>query len=73
MFAEYCFKQNRTLQHMAMLTYQTAYLKANYPIEYMAALLTTNSGDQDKVQRYIASCMAMGIKVEPPDVKSIRR
>ena len=67
MFAEYCFNKSHSTAY-GYVTYQTAYLKANYPIEYMAALLTTNSGDQDKVQRYIASCMAMGIRVEPPDV-----
>jgi len=51
-----------------MLTYQTAYLKANYPVEYMAALLTANSGDTDKVQRYISSCLNMNIQIEPPDI-----
>lgn len=65
--ASNCFNKSHSTAY-GYVTYQTAYLKANYPIEYMAALLTTNSGDQDKVQRYIASCMAMGIKVEPPDV-----
>jgi len=65
--ASNCFNKSHSTAY-GYVTYQTAYLKANYPIEYMAALLTTNSGDQDKVQRYIASCMAMGIRVEPPDV-----
>jgi DNA polymerase-3 subunit alpha len=50
------------------VTYQTAYLKANYPVEYMAALLTANSDDRDKVQMYIAGCLRMGIDVEPPDI-----
>ncbi|MEM9806010.1 MAG: OB-fold nucleic acid binding domain-containing protein, partial [Cyanobacteria bacterium P01_D01_bin.56] len=50
------------------VTYQTAYLKANYPVEYMAALLTAISGDQDKVQMHIANCVSMGIEVLPPDV-----
>ncbi|NES71667.1 MAG: trans-splicing intein-formed DNA polymerase III subunit alpha C-terminal partner DnaE-C, partial [Okeania sp. SIO2D1] len=48
--------------------YQTAYLKANYPVEYMAALLTANSGNQDKVEKYLATCQSMNIKVEPPDI-----
>jgi DNA polymerase-3 subunit alpha len=66
-FAEYCFNKSHSCAY-GYVTFQTAYLKANYPVEYMAALLTANSGDQDKVQRYIASCLAMGIQVEPPDI-----
>ncbi|HCF26948.1 MAG TPA: trans-splicing intein-formed DNA polymerase III subunit alpha C-terminal partner DnaE-C, partial [Cyanobacteria bacterium UBA11049] len=50
------------------VTYQTAYLKANYPVEYMAALLTANSGDTDKVQKYLSTCMSMNIQIEPPDI-----
>jgi DNA polymerase-3 subunit alpha len=65
--ASNCFNKSHSFAY-GYVTYQTAYLKANYPVEYMAALLTTNSGDQDKVQKYIASCMAMGIQVEPPDI-----
>ena len=68
-FAEYCFNKSHSMAY-AYITYQTAYLKANYPVEYMAALLTANSGDQDKVQRYIANCLKLGIEVEPPDVNS---
>jgi DNA polymerase III subunit alpha len=67
MFAEYCFNKSHSTAY-GYVTYQTAFLKANYPVEYMAALLTANSGDQDKVQRYIATCMTMGIEVEPPDI-----
>ncbi|UBF28974.1 trans-splicing intein-formed DNA polymerase III subunit alpha C-terminal partner DnaE-C [Kovacikia minuta CCNUW1] len=65
--ASNCFNKSHSTAY-GYVTFQTAYLKANYPVEYMAALLTANSGDQDKVQKYIATCMAMGIKVEPPDV-----
>ncbi|MBW4467119.1 MAG: DNA polymerase III subunit alpha [Pegethrix bostrychoides GSE-TBD4-15B] len=67
MFAEYCFNKSHSTAY-GYITYQTAYLKANYPVEYMAALLTSNSGDQDKVQKYIATCMNMGITVEPPSI-----
>jgi DNA polymerase-3 subunit alpha len=67
LFAEYCFNKSHSTAY-GYVTYQTAYLKANYPVEYMAALLTANSGDQDKVQKYIATCMSMGIQVEPPDI-----
>ncbi len=66
-FAEYCFNKSHSCAY-GYVTYQTAYLKANYPVEYMAALLTANSGDQDKVQKYIATCLAMGITVESPDI-----
>lgn len=65
--ASNCFNKSHSCAY-GYVTYQTAYLKANYPVEYMAALLTANSGDQDKVQKYIATCMAMGIKVLPPDL-----
>ncbi len=67
LFAEYCFNKSHSTAY-GYVTYQTAYLKANYPVEYMAALLTANSGDQDKVQKYIATCINMGITVEPPDI-----
>ncbi|MDJ1175690.1 DNA polymerase III subunit alpha [Roseofilum capinflatum] len=66
-FAEYCFNKSHSTAY-AYVTYQTAYLKANYPVEYMAALLTSNSGDQDKVGKYIANCREMGISIEPPDI-----
>lgn len=62
-----CFNKSHSTAY-GYVTYQTAYLKANFPVEYMAALLTANSGDQDKVQRYIATCITMGIEVLPPDV-----
>lgn len=67
LFAEYCFNKSHSTAY-GYVTYQTAYLKANYPVEYMAALLTANSGDQDKVQKYIATCLSIGIQVEPPDI-----
>ncbi|MBD2021566.1 trans-splicing intein-formed DNA polymerase III subunit alpha C-terminal partner DnaE-C [Leptolyngbya sp. FACHB-36] len=65
--ASNCFNKSHSTAY-GYVTYQTAYLKANYPTEYMAALLTANSGDQDKVQKYIATCISMGIQVEPPDI-----
>jgi DNA polymerase-3 subunit alpha len=66
-FAEYCFNKSHSMAY-GYVTYQTAYLKANYPVEYMAALLTAISGDQDKVQMHIANCISMGIEVLPPDI-----
>jgi len=65
--ASNCFNKSHSMAY-GYVTYQTAYLKANYPVEYMAALLTANSGTQDKVQKYIATCMSMNIQVEPPDI-----
>ncbi len=66
-FAQYCFNKSHSMAY-GYVTFQTAYLKANYPVEYMAALLTAISGDQDKVQMHIANCVSMGIEVLPPDV-----
>ncbi|MGI0486695.1 OB-fold nucleic acid binding domain-containing protein [Pantanalinema rosaneae CENA516] len=71
LIASNCFNKSHSTAY-GYVTYQTAYLKANYPVEYMAALLTANSGDQDKVQRYISTCLAMGIEVEPPDINRSR-
>ena len=67
--ASNCFNKSHSVAY-GYVTYQTAYLKANYPVEYMAALLSSISSDQDKVQRYIANCRNMGISVVQPDVNS---
>ncbi len=67
-FAEYCFNKSHSTAY-GYVTYQTAYLKANYPIEYMAALLTENSDNTDKVQKYIDSCQReLKIEVVPPNI-----
>lgn len=65
--ASNCFNKSHSTAY-GYVTYQTAYLKANYPVEYMAALLTASSGNTDKVQKYIATCASMSIEVEPPDI-----
>ena len=65
--ASNCFNKSHSTAY-AYVTYQTAYLKANYPVEYMAALLTASSGNQDKVEKYRENCQKMGIDVEPPDI-----
>lgn len=65
--ASNCFNKSHSTAY-GYVTYQTAYLKANYPVEYMAALLTANSGDTVKMQKYISSCMSMNIQIEPPDI-----
>lgn len=51
-----------------LVAYQTAYMKANYPVEYMAALMTAESGDVAKVSSAVSECRRMGIKVLPPDI-----
>ncbi|MGB8698659.1 MAG: OB-fold nucleic acid binding domain-containing protein [Thermosynechococcaceae cyanobacterium] len=65
--ASNCFNKSHSTAY-GYVTYQTAYLKANYPVEYMAALLSANSGDQDKIPKYITTCVNMGIQVEPPNL-----
>ncbi|MEN9207322.1 MAG: hypothetical protein Q6L50_02935 [Gloeomargarita sp. GMQP_bins_120] len=67
LIASNCFNKSHSTAY-AYITYQTAYLKANYPVEYMAALLSSQIGNQDKIQRYIATCQSMGIQVDPPDI-----
>ena len=71
LFAEYCFNKSHSTAYGAV-TYQTAYLKAHFPVAYMASLLTVNSGSSDKVQRYISNCNSIGIEVMPPDINSSR-
>jgi DNA polymerase-3 subunit alpha len=66
-FAEYGFNKSHSTAY-AMISYQTAYLKANYPVEFMAALLSIRMGSQDKVAQYISEVSRMGITVLPPDI-----
>lgn len=66
-FASYCFNRSHSAAY-AFVAYQTAYLKAHYPVEYMSALLSSVSSDQEKTQLYISECQKMGIKVLAPDV-----
>jgi len=66
-FAEYSFNKSHSAAY-ALITYQTAYLKAHYPAEFMAALLSIEADNTDKVISSIAECKKMGIEVLPPDV-----
>ncbi|HJW88818.1 MAG TPA: DNA polymerase III subunit alpha, partial [Dehalococcoidia bacterium] len=66
-FAGYAFNKAHSVSY-AMLAYQTAYLKANFPAEYMTALLITHTGDQEKTASAIADCQRLGIPVLPPDI-----
>jgi DNA polymerase-3 subunit alpha len=66
-FADYAFNRAHSAGY-GVVSYWTAYLKANYPTEYMAALLTSVKDDKDKSAQYLNECRRMGIKVLPPDV-----
>jgi DNA polymerase-3 subunit alpha len=66
-FAGYGFNKSHAAAY-ALVAYQTAYFKANYPVEFMAALLTSEMGDTDKIVKYIEECRAIGVEVKPPDV-----
>jgi DNA polymerase-3 subunit alpha len=66
-FSDYAFNKAHTAAY-GLVSYWTAYLKANYPAEYMAALLTSVGDDKDKSALYLNECRHMGIKVLPPDV-----
>jgi DNA polymerase-3 subunit alpha len=68
-FAEYGFNKSHSCAY-AYVAYVTAYLKAHFPVEFMAALLTSETGKPDKVVKYINECRDMGITVLPPDVNS---
>ncbi|NUT92732.1 MAG: DNA polymerase III subunit alpha [Saccharothrix sp.] len=71
-FADYAFNKAHSAAY-GLIAYWTAYLKANFPGEYMAALLTTNSDNKDKSAIYLAECRRMGITVLPPDVNESER
>src|SRR4051794_6870764 len=66
-FAGYGFNKSHSAAY-ALLAYHTAYLKTHYPVEFMAALLTSVTGNTDDVVKYINECREMGIAVEAPDI-----
>lgn len=66
-FGGYGFNKSHSVAY-AMIAYQTAYLKAHYPVQFMAALLTEDMGSQDKTIKNIAECKEMGIPILPPDI-----
>ena len=70
--AEYSFNKAHAACY-ALISYRTAYLKANYPAEYMAALISSVMDTKDKVPFYVAECESMGLEVLPPDVNSSQR
>src|SRR5437867_65394 len=68
-FAGYGFNKSHSAAY-AFIAYQTAYLKAHYPVEFMSALLSSEMGNQDKLIFYLNECRDMGINILPPDVNS---
>ena len=66
-FAKYAFNKSHAAAY-AVVSYQTAYLKYYYPVEYMAALMTSVLDHTSKVSEYILTCRRMGIKILPPDI-----
>nr|WP_314278888.1 DNA polymerase III subunit alpha [uncultured Peptostreptococcus sp.] len=66
-FAKYAFNKSHAAAY-GVLSYETAYLKCYYPVEFMAALMTSIMGNNDKVVEYMRECSSMGIKVLPPDI-----
>jgi DNA polymerase-3 subunit alpha len=66
-FAGYGFNKSHSAAY-AVLSYQTGYLKANYPVQFMAAMLTAELGNSEKVAHFVAECESMGLRVLGPDV-----
>jgi len=67
-FAGYGFNKSHSAAY-GLVSYQTAYLKTHYPVEFMAGLLTSEVSKPDNIVKYIAECKEMGIAVDPPDVQ----
>ncbi|PIY16497.1 MAG: DNA polymerase III subunit alpha [Elusimicrobia bacterium CG_4_10_14_3_um_filter_49_12_50_7] len=68
-FAEYGFNKSHSTAY-ALISYQTAYLKANFPLEFMTALLNSVIGDEKKLSPYLAECERLGIEVKPADINA---
>jgi DNA polymerase-3 subunit alpha len=66
-FAQYGFNKSHSAAY-AMLSYRTAYLKANYPVEFMSAVLTSEQGNADKISHLLGECNAMNVPVLNPDI-----
>ncbi len=66
-FAGYGFNKSHSAAY-AMISYETAYLKAHYPVEFMTALLTSEKSNRDKIIKHISGCREMGIDILPPDI-----
>jgi len=71
-FAEYAFNKSHSAAY-ALISYQTAYLKTHYPVEFMAALLSSEMDNSEKLVRHLAKVREMGIEILPPDVNRSQR
>lgn len=71
-FANYSFNSSHSCAY-SYITYQTAYLKSNYPAQFMTALLNCNSGNTDKLNLYIGECYRLGINIVPPDINESKK
>ncbi len=71
-FGRYGFNKSHSAAY-ALLAYQTAYLKTHFPIEFMAALLTSEAQNAEKIMRYLAECREMGMTILPPDINESYR
>ena len=71
-FAAYGFNKSHSAAY-AMVAYQTSYLKAHYPVEYMAAMLTSEADRTDKLMRYVHHCREKSIPIDPPDLNTGQR
>ena len=70
-FAGYGFNKSHSAAY-GMISYQTAYLKANYPVEFMAGLLSNEINNTDKISVFVGECKRMGIPILPPDMNRSR-
>ena len=71
-FASYGFNKSHSTAY-AIIAYQTAYLKAHYPAEFMTALLTSEKDNPDKIIKYMTACKEMGISILPPDINESQK
>jgi DNA polymerase III alpha subunit len=71
-FASYCFNKAHSAAY-GLLSYQTAYLKANYPLEYMCSVINSEEHSHDNILPYIKECKKLGIAVLPPDITKLNR
>jgi len=71
-FAEYGFNKSHSAAY-SIITYQTAYLKAHYPVAFMAALLTSEKDNRDKIIKHMTNCKEMGINILPPDMNESKK
>ncbi|MDO4544772.1 MAG: DNA polymerase III subunit alpha [Bacillota bacterium] len=71
-FAEYAFNKSHAAAY-AVVAYETGYLKAHYPVEFMAALMTSVMGDVSSIAAYMRNCTEMGIEVLPPDINESQK